>query len=102
MSTRYLKTLTDMLTAWSIVSPLGLIAAAYVALVRLLRYQRAQKLASDFGSKKRQLSSMTTKEAFHIMTQLQELEFPSSMSKARKIALLKVGAYCTNLTEHHH
>ncbi|KAH8883006.1 hypothetical protein GQ53DRAFT_664827 [Thozetella sp. PMI_491] len=38
---------------------------------------------------------MTTHEAFDIMTQMQELEFPSSMSKARTIALLKAGGIPT-------
>jgi hypothetical protein len=33
---------------------------------------------------------MTTKEAYDIMTQLQELEFPYAFNKARVIALLKV------------
>lgn len=33
---------------------------------------------------------MTTKESYEIMTQLQELEFPFAMGKARSISLLKV------------
>jgi hypothetical protein len=33
---------------------------------------------------------MTTQEAFEIMVQLQALEFPYAMNKARSVALLKV------------
>ena len=63
---------------------------AYLALVRWLRYKRADKIASPFADGKRPLSSMTTQEAFDIMTQLQSLEFPYAMNKARSVALLKV------------
>ncbi|KAE9581874.1 hypothetical protein CGMCC3_g2379 [Colletotrichum fructicola] len=41
------------------------------------------------------LSSMTIEEAQSIMNQLQELEFPRSMAKARQISLLKAGAIPT-------
>jgi hypothetical protein len=67
------------------------IAAAYLALVRWLRYQRANRITSPFAGGKRPLSSMTIQEAFEIMTQLQSLEFPYAMNKARSVALLKVG-----------
>jgi hypothetical protein len=63
---------------------------AYMLLVRSLRYQRARKIQSPFGPGKRPLGSMTTEEAHDIMAQLQELEFPYAMNKARRIALLKV------------
>lgn len=62
----------------------------YMLLVRSLRYQRARKIQSPFGPSKRPLESMTTEEAHDIMVQLQELEFPYAMNKARRIALLKV------------
>lgn len=38
---------------------------------------------------------MTTQEAFEIMTQLQSLEFPYAMNKARSVALLKAGGIPT-------
>ncbi|KAF2174942.1 hypothetical protein K469DRAFT_724916 [Zopfia rhizophila CBS 207.26] len=38
---------------------------------------------------------MTTKEAYNIMTLLQELEFPSAFNKARTIGLLKAGGIPT-------
>jgi hypothetical protein len=65
--------------------------ATYGVLVRYLRYQRSKRMKANFGAGKRPLSSMTTEEAYDIMTQLQELEFPSAMSKARTVALLKAG-----------
>ncbi|KFY43048.1 hypothetical protein V494_02122 [Pseudogymnoascus sp. VKM F-4513 (FW-928)] len=68
---------------------------AYLLLVRFLRYRRADKLKYGFGHGGRALSTMTTQEASHIMTQLQELEFPYAFGKARKIALLKAGGIPT-------
>lgn len=68
---------------------LGLVFA-YLFVVRLLRYNRARAIAAPFENGKRALSSMTTPEAFSIMTQLQSLEFPFAMNKARSVALLKV------------
>ncbi|PQE21362.1 dephospho- kinase protein [Rutstroemia sp. NJR-2017a BBW] len=68
---------------------------AYLLLVRICRYQRAEQISSVFGHGKRPLSSMTTEEAHNIMTQLQELEFPNAFHKARKIALLKAGGIPT-------
>lgn len=66
------------------------VAVAYLALVRWLRYKRTNRIASPFADGKRPLSGMTTQEAFEIMTQLQSLEFPYAMNKARSVALLKV------------
>ncbi|RYP77015.1 hypothetical protein DL769_003500 [Monosporascus sp. CRB-8-3] len=71
------------------------LAVAYLGLVRSLRYKRANRIASAFANGKRQLSSMTTQEAFDIVTQLQSLEFPYAMNKARSIALLKAGGIPT-------
>lgn len=68
------------------------VAVAYLTLVRLLRYKRNNRIVSPFAENKRPLSSMTTQEAFEIMTQLQSLEFPYAMNKARSVALLKVCA----------
>jgi hypothetical protein len=67
-----------------------IVAIAYMLLVRAVRFRRATSMQAAFGPGKRSLSSMTRKEAFDIMTQLQELEFPSAMAKARTLALLKV------------
>lgn len=63
---------------------------SYIALVGLLRYRRMANIEAPFTPGKRELSSMTVKEARGIMTQLQELEFPYAFAKARQIALLKV------------
>lgn len=63
---------------------------SYMTLVGLLRYRRMAKIKAPFTPGKRQLSSMTVKEAHGIMAQLQELEFPYAFAKARQIALLKV------------
>jgi hypothetical protein len=65
-------------------------ALIYLALVRWLRYKRRDRITSLFANGKRPLSSMTTQEAFEIMVQLQALEFPYAMNKARSVALLKV------------
>ena len=67
-------------------------AVAYLALVRWVRYKRTDRTAFPFTNGNRPLSSMTTQEAFEIMTQLQSLEFPYAMNKARSVALLKVTA----------
>ncbi|KAF2263090.1 hypothetical protein CC78DRAFT_466540 [Lojkania enalia] len=71
------------------------VAVAYLALVRWLRYKRANRIASPFAEGRRPLSSMTTQEAFGIMTQLQSLEFPYAMNKARSVSLLKAGGIPT-------
>ncbi|XXG99670.1 general amino acid permease agp2 [Hypoxylon texense] len=86
----------DSLSSQSLWSALAIpIVIGYVLLVRLLRYRRADSISSAFGPGKRSLSSMTTQEAFSIMQQLQQLEFPRSMSKARTVALLKAGGIPT-------
>ncbi|KAF2966329.1 hypothetical protein GQX73_g7279 [Xylaria multiplex] len=71
------------------------ILLGYLLLVRLFRYRRADFISSGFGPGKRPLSSMTTQEAFSIMQELQQLEFPHAMNKARTIALLKAGGIPT-------
>lgn len=70
--------------------PFILLLSTYLLLVRSLRYQRAKNIKFTFEIRRRPLSSMTTKESYEIMTQLQELEFPFAMGKARTISLLKV------------
>ncbi|RYP52794.1 hypothetical protein DL768_002117 [Monosporascus sp. mg162] len=72
-----------------------ILAVAYFGLVRSLRYKRANKIASAFTNGRRPLSSMTTEEAYDILTQLQSLEFPYALNKARSIALLKAGGIPT-------
>lgn len=67
----------------------------YFLAVRFLRYKRAARISSLFANGKRPLSSMTTKEAFNILAQLQTLEFPYAFNKARTIALLKAGGIPT-------
>ncbi|KAH6625926.1 hypothetical protein C7974DRAFT_338315 [Boeremia exigua] len=68
-----------------------ILLVVYVILVRYLRYRRAEKIAIPFATSQRSLSSMTTQEASTIMDQLQALEFPYAMNKARSVALLKAG-----------
>ncbi|KAH6680464.1 hypothetical protein B0J14DRAFT_266164 [Halenospora varia] len=75
--------------------PLTALLLTYLLLVRYLRYQRRDRISYSFSNGRRPLSSMTTEEAYHIMTQLQQLEFPHAFNKARKIALLKAGGIPT-------
>jgi hypothetical protein len=69
---------------------LPLIIVGYLILVRSYRYARRDEIGAMFKSGGRELSTMTGKEAFGILAQLQELEFPYAFAKARQIALLKV------------
>lgn len=66
------------------------IFAGYIALVWLLRYRRMRQIQAPFVAGERQLSSMTVKESYEIISQLQTLEFPYAFSKGRRMALLKV------------
>ncbi|KAF2141144.1 uncharacterized protein K452DRAFT_327340 [Aplosporella prunicola CBS 121167] len=77
--------------AWGSYLPFAILLSAYLLIARMLRYRRAEAIQAGFSNGKRPLSSMTTKEAYDIMTQLQELEFPYTFGKARAIALLKAG-----------
>lgn len=79
-------------------SPYALVTLAilsYLLLVRFLRYRRAEKIRAGWGDGlgKRPLSSMTGEDAFKILLELQELEFPAAFHKARAVALLKVRAF---------
>ncbi|OLN83312.1 hypothetical protein CCHL11_03129 [Colletotrichum chlorophyti] len=65
--------------------------SVYLICVRTLRYRRRDEIEAPFTTGDRPLSSMTVKEAYEIITKLQELEFPFAFGKARKIALLKAG-----------
>jgi hypothetical protein len=69
---------------------IAIVFVSYIALVNLLRYRRMAKIEAPFTAGKKDLSEMTVKEAHDILNQLQELEFPHTFAKARKIALLKV------------
>jgi len=77
--------------SWHGYSLLVICLAGYLLIVRNLRYRRKSNIEAPFVKGNRPLSSMTTEEAYDIMMQLQELEFPYAFAKARKIALLKVG-----------
>ena len=66
----------------------GIPLFAYLYIVRRRRYARAHKISRAFES--RPLSSMTLKEAYAIIEELQTLEFPTAFDKARAYALLKV------------
>lgn len=73
----------------------ALAISSYLILVRCLRYRRAEKIRAGWGDGpgKRPLSSMSGEDAFKILLELQELEFPASFHKARAVALLKVRAF---------
>lgn len=78
-------------------SPYTIVALAissYLLLVRCLRNRRAEKIKAGWGDGpgERALSSMTGEDAFKILLELQELEFPAAFHKARAVALLKVWA----------
>ncbi len=60
----------------------------YLSTVRILRYQRCHQIQSKFTN--RPLSSMTAREAYEIMQQLQELEFPYNFHNSLSFGLLKV------------
>ena len=90
MSSSQSAVAVTLIALWRSHFTLATCLLAYLIMVRILRYQRAERISSGFGHGKRLLSSMTTEEAHDIMTQLQELEFPNAFHKARKIALLKV------------
>ncbi|KAI1652284.1 uncharacterized protein F4817DRAFT_322738 [Daldinia loculata] len=81
--------------SWHSYSLLGICLAGYLLIVRYLRYRRKSDIEAPFVKGNRPLSSMTTEEAYEIMMQLQELEFPYAFAKARKIALLKAGGIPT-------
>lgn len=70
------------------------LAVSYLLLVRCLRYRRAEKIKAGWGDGpgERPLASMTGEDAFKILLELQELEFPAAFHKARAVALLKVWA----------
>lgn len=76
--------------SWSYYLPFAVLLASYMMVVRVLRYRRKAELEAPFSKGQRPLSSMTTEEAYEILRQLQELEFPYAFAKARRIALLKV------------
>ncbi|VUC30925.1 unnamed protein product [Clonostachys rosea] len=88
--------LHDIPATWAIVRTyiyffFSLIFVAYLILVRSYRYARRDEIEAKFKSGGRELSTMTGEEAFEILTQLQELEFPYAFAKARQMALLKAG-----------
>lgn len=72
----------------------GLVISSYLLLVRCLRYRRAEKIKAGWGDGpgKRPLSSMTGEDAFKILLELQELEFPAAFHKAHSVAILKLRA----------
>ncbi|KAI0380597.1 hypothetical protein F5Y04DRAFT_95136 [Hypomontagnella monticulosa] len=74
---------------------LGAFLLGYIFLVRRFRYRRMEEMNHPYRTAKRPLSSMTADEAHTLMTQLQELEFPSAFTKARTISLLKAGGIPT-------
>lgn len=95
---------TRLVDTWAFISKhyvVAILMVAYLVLVRWLRYRRVNKVVSPFTHGQRPISSMTTQEAFKIMTQLQALEFPYAMNKARGVALLKVTSTTTSLYDYY-
>ncbi|KAK1486340.1 hypothetical protein CTAM01_12221 [Colletotrichum tamarilloi] len=80
------------ISSWIIATALTMIIVSHIFIVKQLRYRRMMQIEAPFAKCGRELSSMTVKESHEIITQLQELEFPYSFSKARKLALLKAGS----------
>lgn len=78
---------------------LALCLLVYLSIVRSLRYQRCHKIQSKFVN--RPLSSMTAKEAYEIMQQLQELEFPYNFHNSLSFGLLKVPSDSTRPSMRH-
>lgn len=76
-------------TNFTLVS-LTMILIGYLTITQKFRYRRKARIEAPFGPGKRELSSMTVNEAYTILAELQELEFPYAFAKARKLALLKV------------
>lgn len=81
---------TVNISSWRINHSYAIAFFLYLLLVHLLRYRRVQKIVRPFTKVGRPLSSMNSKEALDILVQLQTLEFPYAMNKARTVALLKV------------
>lgn len=77
---------TPGLPCWSI----GLIVLAYMALVRLLRYERARSLQIQYSPQGRaSFAEMTTSDAQKILKDLTELEFPKVFGFSIIFALFK-------------
>ena len=84
--------LAQVLSSPYSIAACALAISSYLLLVRCLRYRRAEKMKAGWGDGpgERPLSSMTGEDAFKILLELQELEFPAAFHKARAVALLKV------------
>lgn len=78
---------------------LEIVLLAYLLTVRCLRYRRCHQIRLQFESPERPLSSMSAKEAYNIMRQLQELEFPYNLHNALSFGLLKVCRHFTANTD---
>ena len=77
---------------WPLLVPFGLVI--YLALVRLLRFQRAQQLPRKFQMTRRDtFKTMTADQAQDVLKYLTELEFPKFMGFSIVFALFKVDLY---------
>ena len=77
---------------WILLVVLGLLA--YMALVRLLRHQRAKSMPRRYGLDGRaSFAKMTTDQAQAILKDLTELEFPKIFGFSIIFALFKVGSF---------
>ena len=63
----------------------------YPMLVASLRYRRIRKSEKKQYSSRESLATMTDNEAFQIMNEMAELEFPTVFEKALQFALFRVG-----------
>ncbi|KAB5570441.1 hypothetical protein GE09DRAFT_707736 [Coniochaeta sp. 2T2.1] len=72
------------------IMPLAVLAFLYLTTIRILRYNRRDKVAKSYGgTTSRSLVSMTLDEAFAIQRDLAELEFPRIFSASVFFALFK-------------
>ena len=63
---------------------------SYMVIQRTLRFKRSRELQRSFGFPGRSLSTMTTKEAQAIQSDLGGLEFPAVFQKSLEFALFRV------------
>ncbi|KAB8273230.1 hypothetical protein BDV30DRAFT_249088 [Aspergillus minisclerotigenes] len=67
----------------------------YVLAVQYFRFQRCDRIQSQFRRAGRPLSSMTVKEAHDIIRQLRELEFPFALRTSTRMTTLKTASVPT-------
>ncbi|KAB8238564.1 uncharacterized protein BDW43DRAFT_320347 [Aspergillus alliaceus] len=84
-----------MLSTYETLIATSLLTGLYVLLVQYFRFQRCDRIQSQFMPAGRPLSSMSVKEAHEIMRQLRELEFPYIMRSSTRMTTLKTASIPT-------